>query len=94
MPRVIFPTRRIAGARPEGETIHEAIRALGFVIDYACGGNALCGTCAVRVVEGAGSLTPMGADEAAKLAELGYRAPHRLSCQARFSGDIVVLPGV
>lgn len=93
MPRVSYPTRGIAGACAEGETILEAIRTLGYTLDHACGGNARCGTCCVRVVEGEASLSPAGPDEVAMLRELGLAAPHRLSCQAKILGDVVVLPG-
>jgi ferredoxin len=64
---------------------------MGYVIDHACGGNARCGTCCVRVVEGGNNLSPAGPDEAAMLRELGLAAPHRLSCQARVYGDVVVV---
>ena len=92
MPKVSYPARRLVGVRPAGETILEAVRALGYIIDHACGGNARCGTCCLRVVEGAGNLSPAGPEEAAMLRELGLSPPHRLSCQARIQGDIVVLP--
>ena len=91
VPRLTFVSRRLAGACEPGETILEGVRALGYVIDHACGGNARCGTCCVKVVEGAGNLSPVGADEAAMLAELGLGDPHRLSCQARVRGDVVVV---
>jgi ferredoxin len=83
MPRICFPSRGLAGHASAGSTLHEAVRALGHVIDYACGGNALCGTCCVIVVEGEAALTPPGPEESCRLKELGVGAPHRLSCQAR-----------
>jgi len=94
MPKVTFPSRRITGLCAEGETILEAIRELGYILDHACGGNALCGTCCVKVVAAPGGLSPVLPDERERLEELGVTAPHRLSCQARVLGDIVVLPAV
>ncbi len=91
MPRVSFPTRGLSGACAAGETVLEAIRSMGYVIDHACGGNARCGTCCVRVVEGADNLSPVQRDEAAMLKELGLAPPYRLSCQARVHGDVVVV---
>lgn len=88
-----YPTRGITGTCAESETILEAMRSLGYTLDHACGGNARCGTCCVRVVEGETSLSPAGPDEAAMLRELGLAAPHRLSCQAKILGNVVVLPG-
>jgi len=70
-----------------GASIHEAVRDLGHVIDFACGGNALCGTCCVLVTEGAAHLTPAGGEEIARLAELDREPPFRLSCQARLARD-------
>lgn len=93
MPKVTYASRRLAGTCPEGETILEAVRALGYIMDHACGGNALCGTCCVKVLEGEGSLSPIGGDEKERLAELGLSRPHRLACQARVFGDVVVIPG-
>jgi ferredoxin len=89
---VIFPTRGIRGSCEEGATVLEAVRRLGYVLDHACGGNARCGTCCVEVVEGADRLSPADPDEVRLLGELGYGPPHRLSCQARIHGDVIVLP--
>ncbi|MBI3448352.1 MAG: (2Fe-2S)-binding protein [Acidobacteria bacterium] len=94
MPRVSFPSRGLSGVCADGESILEAVRALGYVMDHACGGNALCGTCCVRVVRGAPSLTPVGPDEADRLLDLGLAGTHRLACQARIQGDIVVAPAI
>jgi len=93
LPKVSYPVGRISGVRPAGETILEAVRALGYIIDHACGGNARCGTCCIRVVEGEKNLSEAGPEEAAMLRERGVARPHRLSCQAKVLGDIVVLPG-
>jgi len=68
------------------------VRSLGYIIDHACGGNALCGTCCVRVLQGERNLSQVGREEAERLEELGLSPPHRLSCQARVHGDVVVVP--
>lgn len=94
MPIVAYPSRRLRGRRPEGETILEAVRGLGWILDHACGGNARCGTCCVRVVEGLESLSPAEPLETEMLRELGLGPPHRLSCQARIHGDVVVQPAI
>jgi ferredoxin len=64
---------------------------MGYVIDHACGGNARCGTCCVRVVQGAENLSHLVPEEAAMLEDLGLGLPHRLSCQAKVRGDVVVV---
>ncbi len=86
-PRIVYPPRRLSGPAAPGGTLHESLRGLGHVLDYACGGNALCGTCCVRVVRGMRGLTPVGPEEAARLADLELAAPHRLACQARLLDD-------
>ena len=94
MPVIKYPSRGLCGVCPAGETILEAIRSMGYTIDHACGGNARCGTCCVKVIQGMENLSPVGAAEATMLMELQLGAPHRLSCQARVTGDIIVLPGI
>lgn len=91
MARVTFTSRGIDGSCSPGETILEAVRGLGYIIDHACGGNARCGTCCVRVLSGGENLSAVGGQEAAQLAELGLGEPHRLSCQARIRGGAVVV---
>jgi len=86
MIRVHAPQWTRSGAFSPGATIHEAVRALGYVIDFACGGNALCGTCCVLVIDGGAHLTPVGPDEIQRLTELDRQAPWRLACQARLAG--------
>ena len=93
MPKVSYPSRGLEGPCLEGETILDAIRGLGYIMDHACGGNALCGTCCVRVVRGESSLSPVEHEESERLIELGLEGHHRLACRAKIHGDVVVLPG-
>jgi ferredoxin len=99
--RVDAPQWTRSGAFRAGATIHESVRALGYVIDFACGGNALCGTCCVLVTAGGAHLTPAGPEEIQRLAELDRQAPAespigghwRLACQARRTaggGDVAI----
>ena len=93
MIRILTPQWERTGGFEPGATIHEAVRALGHVIDFACGGNALCGTCCVRVIDGGSLLTPAGAEEEARLVDIEREAPFRLACQARLDragGDVTI----
>ncbi len=66
-------------------SILNSLLSAGLRIRHDCGGKALCGTCAVRVLEGASGLSPVGPLEAARL-EAGQKpAGFRLACQARAS---------
>jgi 2Fe-2S ferredoxin len=72
---------------PEGATLMESARRLGYYWPTTCGGEGRCTTCACEIVEGAAGLDARGrAEERALVAE---RGPHvlqsavRLACQAR-----------
>jgi ferredoxin len=67
----------------------------GVGIRHDCGGKALCGTCAVRVLAGGEGLSPIGPREADRLAaggrlDAGEPAGFRLACQARASRDVTI----
>jgi len=62
----------------------------GVPIRHDCGGRALCGTCAVRVLEGWGGLSPIGEREALRLHEGGRPGDCRLACQARAARDVSI----
>ncbi len=56
----------------------------------ACGGQAECGTCRVRVVEG--EVTPAVGDEVELLLnhKKSFQAGERLACRVRPRGDVVI----
>ena len=92
MPRVTF-------LHPEGKsgdveanlTLLEAAQALGFPLNHDCGGNASCTTCRVEVHNGSDSLSEIDFEEQDLLDREALREPwHRLGCQARVLGDVVV----
>lgn len=94
MPRVSYPAKGLSGAIEPGCTIHHAVYRLGHVIDFACGGNALCGTCCVTVLAGGENLSPIGNEEAERLGELDHGPRCRLACQARIlnaDGEITIV---
>jgi ferredoxin len=53
-----------------------------------CGGAGICGTCAVKVLEGANNMNPPSKNEQNTLR--GKPADFRLSCCARVTGNISV----
>jgi ferredoxin len=88
-------TIRIRGSGNEVESsaavsILNSLLAAGTRIRHDCGGKALCGTCAVRVVDGADGLSPVGSLEAGRLAAAGRGEGYRLACQARAARDAVI----
>jgi ferredoxin, 2Fe-2S len=92
MPRVTF-------LHPEGKSgevqadlsLLEAAEQLGFPLHHDCGGNASCTTCRVDVIMGGEHLSDIDFDEQDLLdREALTESYHRLGCQARVLGDVVV----
>jgi len=92
MPRVTFlhPEGK-SGEVEANSTLLEAAQALGFPLNHDCGGNASCTTCRVEVQIGGEDLSEIDFDEQDLLDREALTEPwHRLGCQARVSGNIVV----
>ncbi len=92
MPRVTFlhPDGQ-SGDVPCDLTILEAADFLGFKLNHDCGGNASCSTCRVDVVAGDENLSEIDFEEQDLLDREALTEPyHRLSCQAKVLGDIIV----
>jgi uncharacterized 2Fe-2S/4Fe-4S cluster protein (DUF4445 family) len=86
MPRVLFLDEGKAGEFAAGKTLLSIAIEMGLPISHVCGGDGACGTCRIEVVEGWDNLTAPTPDETYKELE----APHRLSCQAKLVGDVMV----
>ena len=88
--RVEFSCAKVVCAVTTGGTLLEVAEAFGVDIEAACGGFAGCNTCRVRVLSGA-----LGPLDPAEEPFLDHPA-HRLACQARVVGAVVVVrePGV
>lgn len=57
---------------------------------HQCHGLARCTTCRVRVLDGAGNLSPRTGEELQISTERGWSEDIRLACQARVLGDVTV----
>lgn len=73
-----------------GETILEVADRAGGLLDSQCLAGA-CGTCMVRVVDGAENLAPPGGVEEILLEPKDLLGNMRLSCQARLRGNVRVV---
>jgi 2Fe-2S ferredoxin len=92
MPRVTFvhPEGK-SGEVPERLSLLEAATLLGFALNHDCGGNASCTTCRIEVQLGGENLSDIDFDEQDLLDREALTEPwHRLGCQARILGDVVV----
>lgn len=77
----------VVGEVPAGTRLLDAAEILGVDLDHFCGGKCSCGSCKVKVIEGADQLSRLGLDERVTLgtaADKGYR----LACQARAEGPV------
>ena len=92
MPRVTFLHPESKSGEVEVNTsLLEASKLLGFVLNHDCGGNASCTTCRVEVQIGAENLSEIDFDEQDLLDREALSEPwHRLGCQAKVLGDVVV----
>lgn len=72
------------------ETLLDAALRQGVPLASSCGGHAVCGDCVVRVLDGAASIPPPDAAEAAWRARRRYEGPLRLACRVRVTGDCSV----
>jgi ferredoxin, 2Fe-2S len=92
MPRVTFlhPEGK-SGEVPVDLSLLEAAEQLGFPLHHDCGGNASCTTCRVDVIAGGENLSDVDFDEQDLLDREALTEPyHRLGCQARVRGDVIV----
>ncbi|CCQ73590.1 adenylate/guanylate cyclase domain-containing protein [Magnetospira sp. QH-2] len=67
----------------EGDTLLRLSLAAGIPHQHACGGEARCSTCRVRVLEGADLLAPPTAAERKLAKSLAFPPEIRLACQCR-----------
>jgi uncharacterized 2Fe-2S/4Fe-4S cluster protein (DUF4445 family) len=99
--KIVFTPSGRRGTFPHGTPLLDAARSIGVDVDSVCGGRGLCGRCRVVCTEGdfakhaiesrAAHLSPQNEVEA-RFSE--RRTPlarnHRLSCQAKVQGDLVI----
>ena len=69
----------------EGENLLEVARQTNVAIDAPCGGNASCGKCKVKLVEGE-LLSP----KTRHISDEEYQGGWRLACVSKITGDVAV----
>ncbi|MES3039250.1 MAG: 2Fe-2S iron-sulfur cluster-binding protein [Bdellovibrionota bacterium] len=70
------------------KTLLQNLLAKKIDLEASCGGNGTCGTCKVKVIEGAENLTGPTELEIEFRADRGFGADERLSCQAHCDGPV------
>lgn len=89
-PVVSFDPWEIATDVTAGTTVLAAGNAVGADIEALCGGNGVCGTCAVVIEDGADHLEGSTDTERNVLSEEQLESGYRLGCQAAVRGDVRV----
>ena len=82
---VVFDPWDLTGKGEEGDSLLEIALEYGIPLQHACGGDAVCSTCAVRVIKGEVALSDMEDLEEETLDKLlpDRTANTRLACQTR-----------
>lgn len=70
-----------------GGSLLNALRNNNILVPAACGGQATCGMCRVKVTEGGGALTPA---EQSHITRAQARGGERLACMVRLRQDVAV----
>jgi len=68
-----------------------ALQEAGIPIDTQCGGRAICGRCAIRIVRGKEYLTPTRQRENVRLRAIEADPDVRLACQTYTRGDVEIV---
>jgi ferredoxin, 2Fe-2S len=76
----------------EGEPLMRAALRTGYRWPNVCGGEAMCGICQIRVVDGAENASLMGRTEQTRLKFVGRGGDPgaRLACQLTVTGPMTV----
>ena len=89
MVKVHFLLEDLLVQAPEGTSLQRVAEASGADITFGCGTGS-CGTCRVKLVEGADHAGPLSPEERDYLQRLGAGEGERLACQVRVQGDMTV----
>lgn len=98
--KIVFEPSGRSGLVSNGTTVLDAAKQLGVGLESVCGGLGTCGKCLVQIEEGFFSkhnlhssfehLTAMTPAEATVMQRLGLSNSHRLACEARIMGEVLV----
>ena len=88
MPRILIAGRAVPLS--PARSILVTLQLAGVPIETRCGGRALCGRCAIRVLSGAQMLSPPRERELQRLKAIGASPDMRLACQTHARGDVEI----
>ena len=91
MPKITFLPQGVTVECADGESVFEVGQRHGIPINTSCVGQANCGLCRVKIIEGAEFLPPFNEDEKKHLGNVYHATRVRLSCQSRVTGGDVTV---
>lgn len=83
MQSIFYENFNTSLANNSGETILETSLREGLAHAHACGGNALCSSCRICIVDGLENLEKRNTKEAELALKIGFPSDMRLGCQTR-----------
>ena len=89
MPKVIITTDKKTIDVPDGYAMIDMCEDHDTSILFGCRDGA-CGACMIRVIDGAGNLSPMQDDERDFLETMAAEPNERLACQCKVKGDVKI----
>jgi ferredoxin len=90
MPKVTFKKTNQTVDTAPGKMLKEIIKEQGWPVAFGCEGG-VCGTCLIKISEGAENLNPIEGNEKQTLSAMGLEdGTHRLACQCKVNGDITI----
>lgn len=90
MPKITFSNTGQTAEAETGSSLTELIQKNGWPIPFGCE-NGICGTCLIKISEGAANLNEPNEHEAQTLKAMGKAdGMHRLACQCRINGDMTI----
>lgn len=87
---VSFTPGDIDAETEAGRTVLEVADGIEVRIEALCGGNGVCGTCAVQIESGSENLSPVTEEERTVLSGDQLEDGYRLGCRAVVEGDVSV----
>ena len=90
MAKVVYSNNSEEVEVDSGTELRKVTQDKGWHIPYGCE-DGLCGTCVVKVAEGADNLSDVEEKEEMTLTAMGvFDGEHRLACQCKVNGDVKI----
>lgn len=90
MPKISFVKDIDPIEVPNGANLRDSLTAAGRTVASSCGGEAVCGKCWIKIMEGEQNLSPENDEEKLLKSTNKLGVIYRISCQTRILGDIKV----